>query len=103
MKTDQTGAAPTCNMSHGAETIVEREPEPRVTIARSTLRGALANAERAADALNDEIRKHEQQRDNFVRMAGAEQERLDQLRQHHSDQTRHVRNLLAAANQGNQP
>ena len=101
MKTDQTGAAPTCSVSQATGT--NAEFEPGVMIARSTLRGALADAERAADALNDEIRKHEQQRDNFVRMAGAEQERLDQLRQHHSDQTRHVRNLLAAANQGNQP
>lgn len=69
-------------------------------IARSTLRGALANAERAADALNDEIHKHEQQRDNFVRMAGAEQEHLDQLRQHHASQNRHVRDLIAASTLG---
>ena len=98
MKTDQTGAAPTCSVLQATGT--NAEFEPGVMIARSTLRGALANAERAADALNEEIRKHEQQRDNFVRMAGAEQEHLDQLRRHHSEQTRHVRDLIAASTLG---
>ena len=98
MKPDQAGAAPTCNVMQATGT--NAEFEPGVMIARSTLRGALANAERAADALNDEIRDLEQQRDNFVRQAGAAQLRLDQMRQSHSDQTQHVRDLLAVANQG---
>ena len=71
--------------------------EPGVTVARSVLHGALTAAERAADELNNKIRECEQQRDNFVRQAGAMQEHLDHLHAEHANRTRLVRELLAAA------
>ena len=72
-------------------------PDAGVTVARSVLHGALTAAERAADELNDKIRECEQQRDAFVRQAGAMQKHLDHLHAQHANWTRLVRDLLAAA------
>ena len=71
-------------------------PDAGVTVARSVLHGALTAAERAADELNDKIRECEQQRDDFVRRAGAMQKHLDHLHAQHANWTRLVRELLAA-------
>ena len=99
------------NRAQGAESsITSNDPEcamqanagfePGVMIARSTLRGALDVAEKAANDLMDKIRDVEQQRDNCVRQVGSLQEHLDTLRRIHSSQTHLVRSLMAASTQG---
>jgi len=70
--------------------------EPGVTIPMSALRGALSNAEHAANTAMDTIRDLENQRDEWVRQAGKIQGQIDRMRQEHASRTRHVRTLAAA-------
>ena len=72
------------------------QAEPGVTIPRSALRGALNNAERAVDEIHKLICDRQQERDNYVRKAGAVQEEIDRLRMEHGNRTSHFRALSAA-------
>ncbi len=95
MDTNPPACAQKGDMMQKMETNAEKA-EPGVMIARHAARTAIRFAEQAADEINVRLRDAEQERDNFARKLGVQQDVVDRLRAEREYRTRHVREMLAA-------
>ena len=90
--------APVCEkaVASGPNPHYENGADRGVTISRATIRAALRVAEKAADAVMQQLRETEQERDQLARRIGGLQNRIDGLKSARDYHTRLVRDLQEA-------
>jgi hypothetical protein len=94
-KSDDTGSINCVMEARGTNSAYNDGGGKTFTIRARELRRALTDAEQRVHEIMAEIREQEQKRDNAARLAGALQEKLDQLNQEREARTAHVRALEA--------